>query len=236
MLAPHLFCAALAILAAGCGQIGVELRALDAGVSSAGAAGTAADGGSSLEAGVLNDSGSLAPNSPSDAGSGVGGGSDAGVIANDAASGTDAGLDAAPNVDAAVDAGTDAAVDAGTDAAVDAGAPAPCSGRSVLDVCWYLGAAGASCDDTCTSHGGFDPRAAQHVGTTSQGGSNGDCRQILTALGKSGSVTTATRSDNNGFGCHIWNDGSRYWLDDPSPHFRASVSAPVVRIACGCAR
>jgi hypothetical protein len=59
---------------------------------------------------------------------------------------------------------------------------------------------------------------------------------ILTALGQPGSVVTATRSDSYGLGCHVWSDGTRYWLDDPSPLFSPTAARPPAEIACGCIR
>jgi hypothetical protein len=173
-----------------------------------------------------------------DAGLAADGGSDAGTP-------SDASLPAPRPIDAGVsaDAGQPAsdaghAADSGTSA--DASPPPPsCAGNATLGICWYLGAGSSSCNDACKSHGGFDSRAIGEVGTTKQGGSLAACSQIMKALGQAGSVGTATRSDQSGFGCHLWPGGTLYWLDDPSPLFSPSVASSSntpVRIACGCVR
>jgi len=149
----------------------------------------------------------------------------------------DAGMDA--SIDAAVDAGVDAAVDAGVDAAVDAGTdagpPPPCAGQRLYGLCWYLAQGNTSCNDACSSHGGFDSRSTGYVGTLSQGGSLSECTALMTALGRPGSVIASRRDDDNGFGCHVWNDGTRYWLQD-EPDFRPTVEVPDIRSVCGCMR
>jgi hypothetical protein len=143
------------------------------------------------------------------------------------------------------DASTDAGASAGLrDAAVaDAAQPSradasstPCAGESVSGLCWYLSSNGRSCNDTCSSHGGYDPRGASFVGTDSQGGSLEECAQILRSLGRSSRVIEGMRSDDNGFGCHLWSDGSSWWLR--SPQFRPDVQAEGsgIGIACACSR
>ncbi|MDB4989704.1 MAG: hypothetical protein JWN04_4882 [Myxococcaceae bacterium] len=147
----------------------------------------------------------------------------------------DASVDQPPTV-IPDDAGS--STDAG--AAADAGAPdagvTNCAGAPAVGLCWYLGAFGASCDETCTSHGGFDSRAIVHVGTTKQGGSLSDCSQILSALGFTSAAYHAYRTDDYALACHMWRSGVTYWLDDPSAFFRSSSSGPLARLACGCKR
>jgi len=131
----------------------------------------------------------------------------------------------------------DAAQDAGADAALDAAVPPTCGGQLAFGLCWYLAAAATSCNSACSNKGGFDTRAAMYVGTPDQGGSVEECTSILTALGKPGSVVAAKRTDGYGLGCHVWSDGTRYWLVDPP--FGPTMSAPAgnaVRIACACMR
>jgi hypothetical protein len=143
-------------------------------------------------------------------------------------------------VDAGPDAGTDAASDAGGD---DAGpapeapvpeepAEPPCAGQPLFGVCWYLGAAGDSCEETCAPHGGPSPLAPQHVGTTQQGGSNAECSAILAALGANTPAATAQRL-TAGVGCHTFGaEGAPFWLSFPS--FDPGDSVFTARIACGC--
>jgi hypothetical protein len=159
----------------------------------------------------------------------------------DASAGTDGGADAASyHAPIANNVPIDALDAAVADSGLDAGSPpARCAGTQALGLCWYLGAPSTSCNAACATHGGFDTRAIGHVGTRSQGGRQRDCAEILTALSQPGAVVTATRSDELGFGCHVWPDGTRFWLDDPSPLFKPSIAAPSdtpVRIACGCMR
>jgi hypothetical protein len=212
MRAQHLLFVAVAMLAGGCGRVGVGLlpehmpaaRVADAGPTAYGGAGAQSDPG--LDAGTRAAG-------------------DASTSARDAATTTQTDASLAPRPDAAAATAPDAATSL------------PCGGSRVLGLCWYFSDPETSCNDSCSSRGGFDSRATQYVGTTSQGGSVDACRQILTALGKPGSVVTATRDDNLGLGCHVWTDGTRYWLDDPSPLFMpALVAPPQASVACACAR
>lgn len=155
----------------------------------------------------------------------------------DAAASADAGSDAGATP---TDAGsttpppTDAGSDAGSDAGHDAGTTAPCDGRRLFGLCWYLGAAGASCNTECAPHGGYDTRATSYIGTESQGGSYEECDAILDLLGRSSRLGEGKRDDDYGLGCHVWTDGDLWWLN--TPQFRPSVSASGVRIVCGCIR
>jgi len=86
-------------------------------------------------------------------------------------------------------------------------------------------------------HGGFDDRAFAYIGTPGQGGSLSDCSEILSALGHPGRVMQATRPNGEGLGCHVWPDGTNYWLSDPNfDPTDASPSGTPVQIACGCLR
>lgn len=111
-----------------------------------------------------------------------------------------------------------------------------CGGRVVFGLCWYLGATGDSCNETCSRNGGFDLRAIEYVGTSSQGGSLAECTQIMRAFGIAGTVGEGKRSDNLGAGCHLWTDGAPWWLDDPSERFGPGEDLSGVRIACACIR
>lgn len=157
--------------------------------------------------------------------------------------------------DAAVDASADAALrDAGdasrseagvqSDAASGPDAQTPpvdassssCAGESVFGLCWYLERDGRSCNDTCSAHGGYDPRAESYVGTDSQGGSIEECAQILSALGRSSRVNEGTRSDDLGLGCHVWTDGTPWWLREPRFHPDVAAPGSTIGIVCACAR
>jgi hypothetical protein len=103
-------------------------------------------------------------------------------------------------------------------------------------VCWYLSAAGASCDQTCETREGFDPAATAVVGTTTQGGSPVQCGELLTALGAIGAgdpIGDGARDDGVGVGCHLFGiEQDPWWLN--APNFSADVSLPNTRIVCGC--
>jgi hypothetical protein len=228
-----LFVAVLAMLTTGCGRVGVGLlpeRPTPMPDASFADAGTTAYGGAGFPA----------IDAPADAGSAtnLGGGALASADPVDAGLGFDAGAGAPADAStSAPDAATTTQVDAAMAPPSDAATQLPCGGSRALGLCWYFSDPETSCNDSCSSRGGFDSRAAQYVDTTSQGGSAGACRQILTALGEPGSVVTATRDDGLGLGCHVWTDGTRFWLDDPSPLFTPSpVAPPQVSIACACAR
>lgn len=107
-----------------------------------------------------------------------------------------------------------------------------CDGKCVDDLCWYLGDPGESCEDACRKHGGPDRRAAKRVGTAAQGGSAEKCAQILRALGVSKKVSTGSRSDGLGLGCHRWSDGATWWLNDPV--FDAAAQTSPAERVCAC--
>lgn len=226
-----MFSLALALVllrfAEGCGRVGVALllpqAPSDAATYSSPMDAATFDSGTTLPPPVLVSDASTVFDAAMDAGRAV----DAGNGALDAtaasdASRIDAASDAAPPRDAAVMA--------------DTSTPRPCQGQRLFGLCWYLGASSANCADTCSTHGGFDSDAIQHIGSANQGGSLADCTQILGALGQPGSVGEGMRDDSNGFGCHLWSDGARWWLAQPdfSPDLSARISN--VRIVCGCLR
>ncbi|HEX6243056.1 MAG TPA: hypothetical protein VFZ61_19215 [Polyangiales bacterium] len=183
---------------------------------------------------------------------------DAEDVASDASEGDDAEISEAPNeppasLDAGVDAGPvmntpldarvaeasalDAAGEDGGNAPADAGPDATlpaCGGKRVLDLCWYFGAQGASCEQTCRDKGGFDARAIKRVGSEAQGGSLRACAQVLAALGFPGSVIPGYRDDGAGVGCHVWENGDGWWLI--MPDFSSAASISVATRACACLR
>lgn len=142
-------------------------------------------------------------------------------------------LDAGSPLGNAIDAGSDPGGAPPRASPSDAGAG--CAGIERFGICWYLGAAGASCDDTCSLHGGPSEAALARVGTSAQGGSPEECRAILIGLGQRADVVTATRPDDRGVGCHLYGFArDPYWLTRPS--FETSDQLPLARIACGCQR
>jgi hypothetical protein len=225
---------ALSLVLAGCGRVGVFVLpvALD---------------GSTPEQFDEPDPAPTAPTvmdakvaEPLDAGLGTNQ-PDANEPALDAAASTldSGGTQDAEMLDSAQDASTgdadvrEAGPDAGADAAADAALTA-CEGTRILNLCWYLGALDASCEETCSNRGGYDTLATALVGTTGQGGSLANCEQVLSALGYSGAVGEGMRADMIGMGCHVW-EGDGWWIHS-MPDLDPTASAPNARVACGCLR
>ena len=111
-----------------------------------------------------------------------------------------------------------------------------CSGVPYEGICWYLGELGASCEETCTDHGGLAKDAASYVGTATQGGSLEECATLLELLGADGTVTAGSRTilGRLGLGCHMLPDygPSSWWLT--APDFDPEDSLFAARIVCGC--
>ena len=118
----------------------------------------------------------------------------------------------------------------------DAGLPA-CTGAPALGLCWHLGAFGASCDVACdTNYGGFDQRTIFYTGEPREGGSLANCRTVLLALGITAAPSASYRPDGLGLGCHLWNTGATYWIDDrQSGPFASGDSYFAARRVCACA-
>jgi len=106
-----------------------------------------------------------------------------------------------------------------------------CVGVEYASVCWYLGSTGSSCNQVCVSHGQTAANMASVVGTQAQGGSLQQCATLLALLGVSQSLSSGTRSDGAGLGCHVY-QSAPWWLT--SPAFSPSASNPATRIVCGC--
>jgi hypothetical protein len=135
-------------------------------------------------------------------------------------------------VDAAVlDAG--AGVEAGFEDTCGSVSGGACAGTVVLGLCWYLGALGSTCTDTCSAHGGFDIAATYCLGSTGQGGTLSHCHEVLSALGNTGNVNLGMRADGLGLGCHVWSDGRPWWLDSPDANPDNAIAD--AQVACGCA-
>jgi len=110
-----------------------------------------------------------------------------------------------------------------------------CSGASLAGVCWYLGAAGASCNDTCREHGGYLEAATAFVGTLAQGGGPERCNAVLRALGEARDVRSVERTDGRGVGCHFFGtEDVPWWLSGPD--FNPDSRLNRARLVCGCAR
>jgi hypothetical protein len=60
-----------------------------------------------------------------------------------------------------------------------------CDGVSVGGYCWYLGAAGQSCNTVCSGHGGYNAATRDYAGS---GGTTTRCTNVISALGLSGTL------------------------------------------------
>lgn len=110
-----------------------------------------------------------------------------------------------------------------------------CAGARVLGLCWYLGAGGENCNEACASHDGFDERSLSLVGLSGQGGSFQACTEVMAGLGQQPPIY-GYRTDPYSIGCHVFPDGSSWWLNDASHPFGPEDRYASVRIACACMR
>jgi len=106
-----------------------------------------------------------------------------------------------------------------------------CAGILSSAVCWYLGAAGESCDQVCSPHGQVVPDAASFVGMPAQGGSAEECGLLLNLLGVNATVQSGQRTDGSGLGCHVYM-AVPWWLSAPA--YTSTASEPLARRVCGC--
>ena len=74
-----------------------------------------------------------------------------------------------------------------------AACPPVCSGVSVGGYCWYLGAAGQSCTQVCSSRGGVNIAGTRNY--AGSGGTNAQCLSVLNALGQTGGVNQSPCAD-----------------------------------------
>lgn len=101
--------------------------------------------------------------------------------------------------------------------------------------CWFLGAAGESCDAVCGINGrSYDSATASYAGN---GGSLGQCEAVLTALGYPGVPGNFDCSTLNGgnpapIGCSILFGTTRRWCSSP-PTTSGSAYFQAER-ACAC--
>ena len=130
------------------------------------------------------------------------------------------------------------AADASSLVLPDASPLLSCAGTAVLGLCWHLGGYGASCDQTCDAgHGGFDSRTIYYTGEPREGGSLANCQTVLFALGVTTAPMGGYRPDGLGLGCHVFNSGASYWIDDRQDGpFDSGDSYFAARRACACVR
>ena len=113
-----------------------------------------------------------------------------------------------------------------------------CSGELYSGICWYLGALGDSCTDTCADHGGTAAEAATYVGTSGQGGSLAECEAILDLLGVANANRTEQATSDYGVGCVLFfgtvSTGQPYWITNTPFDPDDSLASGQGRMACGC--
>ena len=171
-------------------------------------------------------------------GTGTGGSSTGGTggSGTGGTAGVDAGEDA--SVDAQADGPWDASMDVEPDvipeAAPDAipdGPPPPCNGALVGGFCWYWGGEEASCDQTCSAHGGYHVATKDYAGSA---GTNAHCEAVLDALGVPGSGSLTTLGGSGaGVGCFYMNFvDARHRVGDVATSPAAIFT--LARRACAC--
>ena len=148
--------------------------------------------------------------------------------AADRADGPDA-ADDAPEADSTLEA--DSPAEGEADAAADADAPpGPCAGHVVEGACWYLSAEERSCDDACSSHGGYAEATRTFAGSS---GTNANCDAVLDALGVAGSRTSTLAVSGAAVGCFYMNlADARYRVQDMTTS--SSATYTWARRACAC--
>lgn len=101
---------------------------------------------------------------------------------------------------------------------------AACGGAEVGGSCWYYGADGASCADTCSTRGGYDEATRTFAGSD---GSDANCDAVLDAIGAP-SATLGTFALAHG--CSFFN-GQRRRYSAPTT---AEAATAGIRRACAC--
>ncbi len=102
-----------------------------------------------------------------------------------------------------------------------------CEGVLVGGHCWYRGSTSESCDDVCTSHGGYSAATRTYAGDL---GTNANCEQVLDALGvPASSFTTAPGCT---FGCE--NDTLLSGRTRCTAPTSSSDTDPFVERMCAC--
>ena len=113
-----------------------------------------------------------------------------------------------------------------------------CAGELYGGICWYLGARGDSCTETCANHGGTAAEAASYVGTDDQGGSLAECAAVLQLLGVANANSTTGFTSNDGVGCVVYfgvlGVGLPVWITNTPFNPDDSPGSGQSRLACGC--
>jgi len=109
-----------------------------------------------------------------------------------------------------------------------AACPAACGGATVGGYCWYASASGASCDTTCTGHGGYNSATLSYAGSA---GTNANCTAVMQALIPS-STWNSTTTTGYGIGCY---HGFSTWIfrDAISTTTSSATALYTIRV-CAC--
>ena len=137
---------------------------------------------------------------------------------------------------------TDTNTPAPTPTATDTRVPTPtdtpvtitvkCAGVKVGEFCWYFGKENLSCDEVCSSHGGYDEATRSYAGSD---GSQANCKSVLTALKVT--LDNFFETSQGGIGCFAIQTTSGnyfgYWDQQPTTGSATSVT-PGRRRICAC--
>lgn len=112
-----------------------------------------------------------------------------------------------------------------------------CDGVEIAGACWYFGANNQSCDQVCSTHGGYSEITRSHAGSD---GSTNNCGNVLTSLGAVNPTPVADAASIDG----ITGLGCASDYSDNATSFRvtsattsaanSSASSRSVRRACAC--
>ncbi|HEU0117598.1 MAG TPA: hypothetical protein VFR09_03095 [Alphaproteobacteria bacterium] len=109
-----------------------------------------------------------------------------------------------------------------------------CGGTKMGGSCYYIGASGANCDTTCSTHGGSDQSGVQRVGS-SDNGSATSCSTLATAM--LASTVTATYNASSGYhsGCsYSGTKGSYIVINDADSPTDVVSTPPTGFRFCAC--
>lgn len=99
-----------------------------------------------------------------------------------------------------------------------------CDAQLVAESCWYYGGSNESCDDLCSSYGGYDAATATYAGSV-----DANCEEILDAL-SAPAGTLNTNADD--YGCY-YQDLKSERIRGTDPTVSNSSAANTFR-ACAC--
>lgn len=85
-----------------------------------------------------------------------------------------------------------------------------CGGTQAGGHCWYFGAAGASCDNVCASHGGYHEATRTYAGSE---GTTSNCDQLLNMLGAPADPSGTGTINLRGLGCYYSYGTNSRWRD-----------------------